>query len=381
MRPLEGVLVIEFSQYLSGPSATLRLADLGARVIKVERNEGGDGNRRLSLGIDIGEDSLLFATINRNKESYAADLKNPYDLAKVKRLLSQADVLVENFRPGVMDRLGLGYETVHGMNPDLVYGRVTGYGDLGPWRDRPGQDLLVQSLSGLVWLNGNRDQPPMPFGLAVADLMAGAHLAQGILALLVRRGRIGTGGLVEVSLMESILDLQLEVLTTYLNDGGNPPQRAAINNAHAYLPAPYGIYETEDSYLALAMGSLAQLADLLEMPELRAWSDGKKAFEERDAIKALLAERLRERRTQAWLDILVPAGYWCAEVLTWDQLIATEAFQSLEIVQWVNQAGRPFRTTRCPIRIDGAKLVSDVGAPSLGSHTSSIDREFSWTGN
>ncbi|PSR20877.1 MAG: CoA transferase [Sulfobacillus acidophilus] len=377
MKPLESLLVIEFSQYLSGPSATLRLADLGARVIKVERTTGGDGNRHLSLGVELGQDSLLFATINRNKESYAADLKNGDDLAKVKRLVSQADVLVENFRPGVMARLGLDYAAVHNMNPQLVYGRVTGYGDLGPWRDRPGQDLLVQSLSGLAWLNGNRDQPPMPFGLAIADLMAGAHLAQGILALLVRRGRIGRGGLVEVSLMESALDLQVEVLTTYLNDGGKPPQRAAVNNAHAYLPAPYGIYQTKDGYLALAMGSLLQLADLLQMPELRAWADKKMSFEDRDMIKSLLADRLRRRSTQAWLDILVPAGYWCAEVLTWEQLLATDAFQALEMVQWVNQPSGPFRTTRCPIRIDGAKLVSDIGAPSLGSHTHRIDQEFS----
>ena len=142
--------------------------------------------------------------------------------------------MIQNFRPGVIEKAGLGYEAVAAMNPRIVYGEITGYGKTGPWRTKPGQDLLVQSLSGLPWLNGDAEQPPVPFGLAVSDMMAGAHLVQGILACLVRRGISGKGGLVEVSLLESTLDLQFEVLTTYLNDSGKLPQRSAVNNAHAY---------------------------------------------------------------------------------------------------------------------------------------------------
>ena len=264
MKPLEGLLVIDFSQFLSGPSAALRMADMGARVIKIERPGQGDLCRQLYISnLTLDGDSTLFHSINRNKESFAADLKNPADLAKVRKLLESADVMIQNFRPGVIEKVGLGYEAVRTLNPRLVYGEVTGYGTTGPWRNKPGQDLLVQSLSGLPYLNGDADQPPVPFGLAVADMMAGAHLVQGILALLIRRGITNRGGKVEVSLLESTLDLQFEVLTTYLNDGGQLPQRSAVNNAHAYLGAPYGIYATSDGYLALAMGSITRLGELL----------------------------------------------------------------------------------------------------------------------
>jgi CoA:oxalate CoA-transferase len=212
MNPLEGLVVLDFSQFLSGPSAALRLADLGARVIKIERPGTGDSCRQLSLHNLISDgDSVLFHTINRNKESYAANLKDPADLAKVMRLIEHADVMIENFRPGTMNKLGLSYEQVKQINSKIVYGSISGYGKEGPWKDKPGQDLLVQSLSGLTWLNGNADQPPVPFALAAADMFTGAHLVQGILACLVRRGRTGIGGLVEVSLLESILDFQFEV--------------------------------------------------------------------------------------------------------------------------------------------------------------------------
>ena len=170
MKPLDGMIVLDFSQFLAGPSAALRLADLGARVIKIERPGSGDGSRKMTLHDLMSDgDSVLFQTINRNKESYCANLKDPHDLECVKNLIKKSDVMIENFRPGVMKKLGLDYESVHELNPKLVYGTVTGYGSTGPWIAKPGQDLLVQSLSGLAWLNGNTDQPPTPFALSVAD--------------------------------------------------------------------------------------------------------------------------------------------------------------------------------------------------------------------
>ncbi|GAL27258.1 L-carnitine dehydratase/bile acid-inducible protein F [Vibrio variabilis] len=237
--PLEGTLVLDFAQFLAAPSAALRLADLGARVIKIERPGVGDLCRQLTISnLTSGGQSGVFQTINRNKESYTADLKDPKDLAKVKTLIEQADVMIENFRPGVMAKLGLDYQSVKAINPKIVYATVTGYGSEGPWKGKPGQDLLAQSISGLVHLNGNADQPPMPFGLAVSDMVTGAHLVQGILAGLFKVAMKGQGCLVEVSLLESTLDFQFEVVTTYLNDGNQLPKRSAINNAHAYLGAP-----------------------------------------------------------------------------------------------------------------------------------------------
>ena len=338
MRPLEGLLVVDFSQFLSGPSASLRLADMGARVIKIERPGKGDLCRQLYISnLCLDEDSTLFHSINRNKESFAADLKNPEHMVQVRKLLARADVMVQNFRPGVIEKVGLGVDAVRAFNPRLVYGEVTGYGAKGPWRDKPGQDLLVQALSGLPFLNGDADQPPVPFGLAVADMLAGAHLVQGILAALVRRGITGAGAHVAVSLMESILDLQFEVLTTYLNDGGKAPVRSAVHNAHAYLGAPYGIYKTADGYLALAMGSVLRLGELLGCPALMTYADPAQLFDQRDEIKFLLAQHLAKKTTASCLERLEPADVWCADVLTWDRLFAHEGFKVLDMVQTIRR--------------------------------------------
>ena len=379
MRPLEGLLVIDFSQFLAGPSASLRLADLGARVIKIERPGVGDLCRELYISnLALDGDSTLFHSINRHKESFAADLKSPHDRQRVLDLLRRADVMIQNFRPGIIEKLGFDCDSVSQLNPRLVYAEITGYGKVGPWRGKPGQDLLLQSLSGLAWLNGNADQPPVPFGLAVADLFAGAHLVQGILACLIRRGITGKGGRVEISLLESVLDFQFEVLTTHLNDEGQLPRRSTINNAHAYLGAPYGIYSTADGHLALAMGSVTRLGELLHCPALLAYSDPKSLFDRRDEIKKILVDRLTTQTTDRWLSILEPAGVWCSDVYTWPKLFQEEAFQVLDMIQEVTRRpGVSLKTTRCPIRIDGEILKSDRGAPRLGEHTEQIVREFS----
>ena len=369
------------SQFLAGPSASLRLADLGARVIKIERPETGDLCRELYISnLELDGDSTLFHSINRNKESFTANLKQSIDIERTWKLIRKADVLIHNFRPGVMDKLGFHYEAVRAAHPAIVYAEVTGYGTAGPWREKPGQDLLVQALSGLPWLNGDANQPPVPFGLAVADMFAGAHLVQGILACLVRRGLNGKGGKVEVSLLESTLDLQFEVLTTHLNDGGKLPQRSAVNNAHAYLGAPYGIYSTSNGYIALAMGSVARLGALLGCPALTAFTDAASLFSRRDEIKSIFAKHLLTDTTEHWLSILEADDIWCADVLTWPQLIAHDAFKVLNMVQTVSRGrGIDMKTTRCPIRIDGEVFLSSKGAPRLGEDTEALVREFSLT--
>jgi crotonobetainyl-CoA:carnitine CoA-transferase CaiB-like acyl-CoA transferase len=378
IKPLQGLVVLDFSILLSGPACSLRLADLGARVIKIERPDGGDLCRKLYISnLELDGDSTLFHSINRNKQSFAANLKDPADHARVTHLLQHADVLLQNFRPGVMERLGFGYAAVKELNPRLVYGTVTGYGNSGPWKDKPGQDLLAQSLSGLAWLSGDATQGPVPMGLAVADMMAGAHLCQGILACLVRRGITGLGGLVEVSLLESLLDFQFEVFTTHLNDGYTDPQRSAVNNAHAYLGSPYGIYQTADGYLALAMGSVTRLGELLGCAPLADFTDPKTWFTKRDEIKALLASHLLAQTTGYWLAILEPADIWCADVLTWKRLREHDAFKALDMVQRVARSnGAALDTTRCPIRVDGELLTSALGAPGVGEHSAQLAEEF-----
>ncbi len=378
MKPLENLIVLDFSQFLAGPAAAMRLADLGARVIKIERPETGDICRQLYISnLGVEGDSTLFHSINRNKQGYAANLKDPADLEKIRALIAKADVLIENFRPGVMDKLGLGYDAVKTINPRLVYATVTGYGRKGPWVGKPGQDLLAQSMSGLTWLSGNEGEGPVPMGLAVADLTTSAHLVQGILACLVRRGVTSVGGRVEVSLLESILDLQFEVITTHLNDGFQDPQRSSVRNAHAYLGAPYGIYATADGHLALAMGSIPVLGELLECPPLLAYQERQSWFDQRDEIKGILRDHLSTRRTAEWLAVLEPADIWCADVLSWTRLRQTEGYQILAMEQEIFcPGGTPLKTLRCPIRIDGAVSTSPVGAPAIGQHNAEIEQEF-----
>jgi crotonobetainyl-CoA:carnitine CoA-transferase CaiB-like acyl-CoA transferase len=374
--PLSGLVVLEFSQYLAAPSAGLRLADLGARVIKIERPGSGDAGRQLATkNLFADGDSIIFHAINRNKESYAADLKNPADLEKVKRLIATADVMTHNFRPGVMEKMGLDYENVRALNPRIVYGVVTGYGKEGPWKDKPGQDLLAQSLSGLTHLSGRRSDGPVPFGIAAGDIMCGAHLAQGLLAALVKRGKTGKGSLVEVSLLESLIDLQFEVLTTHFNDGGQRPNRASQASAHAYLGAPYGIHRTQDGYIALSMGCLASLGNLLGCEALVPFaSSSERPFEHRDEIMGILASHLTTQTTAHWLEVLEAADYWCADVHTYAQILNHAGYQALGMDQTVRRPnGTELKVLRCPLRIDGKRLYSDVAAPALGNANAEIE--------
>ncbi|GEC71543.1 Crotonobetainyl-CoA:carnitine CoA-transferase CaiB [Flavobacterium flevense] len=376
MKPLEDYLIIDFSQFLSGPSASLRLADMGARVIKIEKPGTGDICRTLyTSDLIMNGESSVFHTINRNKESFAIDFKQPKELAKLKQLLAKADVVMHNFRPGVMERIGLRYEDVQKINPNVVYASISGYGSKGAYKDLPGQDLLLQSLTALTWLTGNEGDGPVPMGLSIVDMLAGAHLAQGILAALYRKVTQNTGALVEVSMLESAFDFQFETITTFFNDGGELPVRTKTNNANAYLGAPYGIYQTKNGYMSLAMGSIPVLAELLSCEDLKQFPENK--FTLRDDIKSILAAHLRTQDSEYWLNILEPADIWCANVLNYEQLFAQEGFKVLDFVQQVEMLdGYKYKTTRCPIRIDGELFTSGKGSPKLGQDNETIINEF-----
>jgi crotonobetainyl-CoA:carnitine CoA-transferase CaiB-like acyl-CoA transferase len=377
IRPLDGLLVLDFSQFLAGPVAALRLADLGARVVKIERPGVGDIGRTLAFaGRSIDGDTVSFHAMNRNKESVAADLKNPDDLEDVRRLVARADVMIQNFRPGVMERIGLDYASVKEINPSIVYASASGYGDEGPWRDRPGQDLLAQAISGLPWLSGSREDGPVPLGLSIADHLLSCHIAQGVTALLVRRFRTGQGGLVQSSLLEAVLDLQFELLSTKLNDDTIQVRRHGEHSAHAFLAAPYGTYPTLDGYLALAMNPIPELGRLLDLPELAALTDPRDAWDRQEEIEALLAARFATGSTAHWLGILDAADVWCAPVLTLDELLASDGFAAIDMTQEVERRGTRIATTRSPLRIDGQVLRSEKAAPLLGEDGARIRAEF-----
>lgn len=377
--PLDGLLVLDMSQFLSGPYCSLRMADMGARVVKIERPDGGDLSRRLYLSdTEIGGDSTIFHAINRGKESLAIDMKNPADLAALKKLIGRADVLIQNFRPGVIERLGLDYDAVKAINPRLVYASISGYGDEGPWVARPGQDLLAQARSAVMWLNGDEGQGPVPFGLAIADMLAGAAACQGILAGLVRRGISGRGMHVQTSLLEVLIDLQFEVLTTHLNDGRRVPKRSEFRSAHAYLSAPYGVYQAKDGWLAIAMTPLQKLADLTGIDSLLPYCDDPaKWFSERDTIKRLIADGIATRGIDDWLAVLEPADVWCAKVMDWPELLASEGFAALDMLQTVTRDdGIVIHTTRMPLRLNGLRPKGTEAAPQVGAQSTAIRAEF-----
>ncbi len=377
-RLLDGILVLDFSQFLSGPSCGLRLADMGARVIKIEREGSGDLCRELYVSdTKIGDgESTIFHAINRNKESFSVNLKDPEGLKKIKKLIAGADVMLHNFRPGVMTKLGLDYDMVRQISPGIVYGEISGYGDEGEWKDLPGQDLLLQAVSGITYLSGSKADPPIPMGIAVADIIAGTHLGQGILAALYRKQLHGTGALVQVSMLESLLDFQFEVLTCFLNDGNTLPVRSAVNGAHAYIAAPYGIYKTADGYIAVAMVPVTKLGELMQVESLGRYKDPEEWFIKRDEIKTILREAFLQRTTADWLFILEPEDIWCADVYDYEDLLVQEGYRLLEMEQWVVSNGVKVRTTRCPVAIDGEKITCSRGAPLLGEHNEKIIREF-----
>lgn len=378
MLPLAGFTVVDFSQFLSGPLASLRLADLGARVIKVEKPGTGDICRQLYTSDTVlNGTSTVFHAINRNKESIVLDMKCEADRQVIRDLLAKADVVMHNFRPGVMERLGFDYTRVREINPLVIYGEISGYGKNGAWAAKPGQDLLLQSLTGMAWLSGDATDGPVPMGLSIVDMFAGANLCSAILACLYRRAVQEMGAHVHVSMLDSAIDIQFETITTYFRDGELLPQRSAVSNAHAYLAAPYGVYRTKDGFLALAMGSIPFLGKLLNCPELEAYADGEQAFVERDAIKTVLTEHLAHETTAHWLEILEAADIWCADVLDWNRLTAHDGFKVLNMVQQVMMGdGFAYETTRCPIRIDGELLTSTKGSPKLGEHSDKILEEL-----
>ncbi len=371
--PLQGIVVLELAQYLSGPSAGLRLADLGARVIKIERPISGDACRQLAIkDLWIDESSLVFHTINRNKESFCADIKDASDRVLIKQLIAKADVLIHNFRPGIMMKNGLDYESVKKINPKIVYTEITGYGTKGPWRNKPGQDLLLQSVSGLTYLTGNASDDPVPFGLAISDYLCGNHAVQGILAALIRLKKYDIGAYLELSMLESIIDFQFEFFTTYYQTG-KLPKRSAMGNAHALLGAPYGIYRTNDGYISIAMMSLSTLASAIACDEASVFSD-EEVFCKRDAIKEVLSQHFLTDTTENWLKKMRAHDLWVMPVLDWNKLAGTETYNASNIEQElaISLNNKPMITTRCPIRLNNQILFSPVAAPKVGEHTADI---------
>ncbi|MFI5312692.1 MAG: CaiB/BaiF CoA transferase family protein [Candidatus Dormibacteria bacterium] len=377
---LDGIRIVAFSQFLMGPATCQYLADMGADVIKVEQPGRGAWERSWA-GADtfINGVSAFFLLGNRNLRSVALDLKSPAALLAARRLVDNADVVVENFRPGVMDRLGLGYEHVRQTNPGIVYASGSGYGSDGPYRLLPGQDLLIQALSGLGANTGTAEQGPTVAGAAVVDQHSASLLAMGILGCLVRRERTGEGQRVEVTLVQGALDLQTEPVVYHLN--GTQLERPTAPLADTFHAVPYGFYATADGHLAISMAPVKAISEVLGNPaELRAFEDPALAYTHRNEIRMLLDPYFRERTTSEWVTRLRERDIWCAPVNDLTATFADEAVRFLDpVLEFDHPEAGVVRVLKHPVRYSSGEATLRRQPPSVGAHTAEILTELGFT--
>ncbi|MDW5598855.1 CoA transferase [Conexibacter stalactiti] len=372
--PLSHLKVLDFTQLLQGPLATQILADLGADVIKFEK-PGGEWMRHWGILASRTHGEMdSFLAFNRNKRSVAVDLKDPAAVAAILRLAEDADVVVENFRPGVMDRLGLGYDAFAARNPELVYASSSGYGQSGPYAGRPGQDLLAQAMTGALTLTGRRDDPPLACGIGIADEYTGMHLVTAILAALCNRDAGGGGQRVAVDLFSCTVAAQQQELTVHLNRD-EPLQRAAGNVGHVGGTAPFGIYGTADGHLALAMMALPRLGQILGVAWLDEFDSDELAFRERDRVHALLDAHFGTDTTARWLELLDAHDVWCAPVQDHDQLERDPQLAHAGLLWEVPVGDDPeatFRTVGSPFSFSKTPPRLRRGVPRAGQDTAAV---------
>jgi crotonobetainyl-CoA:carnitine CoA-transferase CaiB-like acyl-CoA transferase len=376
---LSGIKVLSFTQFLLGPTAVQYLADLGAEVIKIEPPGSGAWERTWS-GADAFIDgvSTFYLLSHRNVRSLTLNLKHPDTREVVRRLVSGADVLVENFRPGVMQRLGLDYDEVRQINPGIVYASATGYGEDSPYRDLPGQDLLIQAMAGLPAITGRAGDAPTASGAPAVDQHGASLLAMGLLAALFHRQRTGEGQKVDVTMLQAALDLQTEPISYYLN--GFSVRRSQEALGSSFHPAPYGIYETQDGYLALSLSPVATVRRALgDPPELEAYADPKLALTKRDEIRRLLEPYFLTQTTQAWLEHLRTHGVWCAPVNDYEQVFADPAVRHLEpVLEMEHPQAGTVRVLKHPIRYSSGEPELRRTPPAAGQDTEEVLTELGY---
>lgn len=375
---LEGIKVLSFTHFLQGPAAVQMLADAGADVIKIEL-PGGAFERGWS-GFDAFKEgvSIFFLLGNRNQRSISLDLRNEKAKEIVLRMVRETDVLVENYRPGVLERLGFGYEDMQAVNPRLVYCSCSGYGSSGPYFTRPGQDMLVQAMSGMTMLSGGADAPPTPVGSSIVDQHAAALAAFGVVSALLARERTGRGALVESNLLNAALDLQIEPFTYYLNKGPLWP-RTDPPLGSRFHPAPYGVYRTADGWIAISLTPTLPMAAALDYPPLAAFNDPKDPMRRRDEIHRMVYERVRTRTTAEWMQAFDAHDIWYAQVNDYDRVETDPQVEYNRMIMTIQhpEAGE-VRLLAHPVRYDGKAPPLRRLPPRQGEHTREILTELGY---
>ena len=361
-RPLARFSVVDLTTVRSGPTCTKILADFGASVLRVER-PGGEGRERVFYDA---------ADLHRNKQSVAINLQDERGVAILKRFAARADVLVENYRPDVKRRLGIDYEALSRENPRLIYASISGFGQEGPYRERPGYDQIVQGMSGLMWLTGTAETAPLRVGIPIGDLLAGYFAAMGIMIALIEREASGRGQKVETSLLEALAGSLSFQAAKYVNTGEVPPP---VGNHHP-LTAPMGVYRAKDGYFNLAVGNddmwrrFCKALDLASLAEDARFSGALTRVKNRQDLDVILEEAFQRRTAREWVEALNEAGVACGPIYTLDRVFADPQIEMACLVREVaNQAWGPHKVLALPVHLSRTPAQIVTAAPMTGEHT------------
>ncbi|MET0599623.1 MAG: CaiB/BaiF CoA-transferase family protein [Mesorhizobium sp.] len=378
-KALDGVTILDFSHLLQGPFATQLLGDMGANVIKVERAGAGDLFRSMTFFAKWvgGSESPNFLAWNRNKRSIALNLKSRKVHGVVMEMARKADVVVQNFRPGVLAKLGYGYEDFRAVNPRIIYCSGSGYGEEGPYVDRPGQDMLIQGLAGLISNTGRGDQAPVPAGAGLADQIGAMNMVYGILAALYWREKTGKGQKIEVNLLAGMLAHLNQEYVAVLNLGEDFV-RPSSGIGHPGMQAPFGIYETSDGgYVSIAMSPFKTLYEVLEAPQLAVYDDLKTLFDKRDEVFEKVNAETRRFTTEALLSRLLAADIWCAEVKDIRRAAEDPQVRHMGMItHYDHPRGGRVRVVAPAVKMSETPASIDRPAPLVGEHGREILAEF-----
>ncbi|MDQ4137518.1 MAG: CoA transferase [Actinomycetota bacterium] len=372
---LAGYRVLDCSIAMAGPFAAQRLGDLGADVVKVEPTTG-EWQRYAAAGGAAGNQvNVSFLSLNRNKRSVAVDLKSPGGAEVLRELVKTADVFLQNYRPGVAGRLGVDYESLRRINPKIVYVSISGYGEDGPYKDRPGQDLLLQAMSGAMRSTGREGEPPTPAGQYIVDAVTASTAFEGVLAALLHRERTGEGQLVTVNMLDSITALQMQELSVY-TVGGVPQQRSREPHAHVYIRAPYGTFRTKDSFLAIAFPQLPEFGRLIGEDSFLTMVSEEHGWSHRDEVFRKTQERLETETTEHWLRVFDGTGVWAGPVYSYEDLVNDpQVAHNGTFVEYDHPTEGKVKTPGFPYKFSETPPQVYRGAPLAGEHTREVLRE------